>query len=196
MRPCRGFTLIEVLIAITLLAIIVAVGFAVVRTGLRSWGAGEARFQVAEQRATGIGFLRNYLANALPVRENSASGLPVFSFIGAPQSVQFIAFPPDHVAHGMMYRFRLYAEAGALRVSMQPYGKPLLTPLLEAEQALILDQIREVRFAYFGSDQNQPGKPYWRPSWQQSFFPELIGIHIEDSIGVLDLKIAPRRGAT
>lgn len=192
----RGFTLIEVLIAITLMAVIVTVGFAVVRTGQRSWDAGEAHLQAAEQRATGIGFLRNYLANALPLHDDLAGAPPVFLFVGAPQSVQFVAFPPDHVAHGMMYDFLLYAEGGAMRVSMQPHGKPLLTPLPEPEKAVLLDRVRVVRFAYFGSDQDKPGKPYWHSSWQLPYFPDLIGIHIEDAVGVMELEVALRHGGS
>lgn len=189
-----GFTLIEVLIAITLMAMIVAVGFAVVRTGIRGWDAGEARFQAAEQRATSIGFLRNYLAHAMPIREDVAGAPPVFRFAGAPQSMQFVALPPDPVAHGMMYEFNLYAEGGALRVSMQPYGKPLLMSLPEPERTVLLERVRAVRFAYFGSDRDKPGKPYWRPVWRQPRFPDLIGIHIEDAVGAMDLTVAPRHG--
>ncbi|TAN46975.1 MAG: prepilin-type N-terminal cleavage/methylation domain-containing protein [Methylococcaceae bacterium] len=190
----RGFTLIEVLIAITLLAVIVTVGFAVVRTGFNSWNAGEARFQVAEQRAAGIGFLRNYLANALPLPSTTTDNKPVFSFIGGTQSLQFLAFPPDHVAHGMIYQFALSFENGALRVAMQPFAKPLLTPLLQPERVVIMEGIRKAGFAYFGRDRGKPGKSIWHNEWQQPQLPDLIGIHIEDNAGVLDLQIAPRRG--
>lgn len=194
MGRSRGFTLIEVLIAITLMAVIVTVGFAVVHTGLRSWDAGEARFQAAEQRATGIGFIRNYLANAMSISEEVAGAPPVFRFAGAPQSVQFVAFPPDQVAHGMMYDFLLYAEGGALRVSMQPHGKPLLAPLPEAEKVVLLDRVRAVSFSYFGSDRDRPGRPTWRSLWRQPYLPDLIAIHIEDAAGVMELEVAPRNG--
>jgi general secretion pathway protein J len=196
-RGQSGFTLIEVLIAITLMAIIVTVGFAVVRTGLRSWDASEARFQATEQRAAAIHFLRHYLADAWPehgtgdAEGGEAAG---FQFIGTTQSIQFIAPVPDHVGHGMMYRFILHADASALRIAMQPNGVPLLTPLLEPERTTLLEPVRLVRFAYFGSDRDKPGQSYWRPDWASPYFPELIGIHIEDSVGVLELQVAPRRG--
>lgn len=194
MRSVQGFTLIEVLIAITLMAIIVTVGFAVVRTGLRSWDTGEARFQAAEQRAASLGFLRRYLANALSVQEEQDGAPPVFRFAGTQQAVQFLAFPPDHVGHGAIYSFSLQASAGALRVAMQPYGKALLTPMMETEQVVLLEPVREVRFAYFGSDRDKPGRPYWRPIWSLPYFPDLIGIHIEDGAGIVELEVAPRRG--
>ncbi|HLF97803.1 MAG TPA: prepilin-type N-terminal cleavage/methylation domain-containing protein [Methylococcaceae bacterium] len=193
MRPSRGFTLLEVVLAMTLVSVIAAVGFAVLRTGIRSWDAGETRMQRLENRMAVMGFLRNYLANALPAQDDFSGQTPVFSFIGAPQAVRFVAFPPEYVGQGMRYGFDLGQVRDVLGVVLEPFGKRLLGGLTEPERIPLLDGVKQVRFTYFGRPPE--GKlPEWREEWRFNALPQLVRVMVEAQDGTFESVVALRNG--
>lgn len=192
-RRNRGFTLLEVVLAMSLVSIIAAVGFAVLRTGIRSWDAGEAHRERLERRVSGMGFFRNILANALPAYDDFTEKKRIFTFVGAPDAVRFVAFPPEHVGQGMRYRFDLSLADGVLGVALEPFGKRLLRVLAEPERIPLLDGVRQARFAYFGRPPDQR-TPEWREDWRFDTLPELVRITVETADGAAESIVALRQG--
>lgn len=194
-RCMGGFTLLEVLIAMALLSVIVTVGFSVMRVGFNSWEAGEVRFEQAERQAIGIGFLRNYLANALPVMDELSGREPVFSFSGTAEVLRFIAYPPKQVGRGMRYRFQVGAGDGALMLAFEPFGRHLLTVLSEPERMVLQKGVRGLRFAYFGRRPDQ-ALPEWLDTWTYPYLPTLIRVNVLTDAGPWELVVAPRLGVS
>jgi general secretion pathway protein J len=192
-RTCtsRGFTLLEVVLAMTLVSVIAAVGFAVLRTGIRSWDAGESRMQRLESRMAVTRFLRTYLANALPVQEDFAGQKPVFGFVGAPDAVRFVAFPPEFVGQGMRYRFDLGQVRDVLGVMLEPFGRRLLSGVTEPERIALLEGVRQVRFAYFGLPA-EGRNPEWREEWRFDSLPLLVRVMVEAQDGTFESVVALR----
>lgn len=192
-RSSRGFTLLEVVLAMTLVSVIAAVGFAVLRTGIRSWDAGEERMQRLESRMAVTRFLRNYLANALPAQEDFVGEKSVFGFVGAPDAVRFVAFPPEYVGQGMRYRFDLGQVRDVLGVMLEPFGRRLLSGVTEPERIPLLDGVRQVRFAYYGLS-SEGRVPAWREQWQFNVLPQLVRVTVDARDGTFESVVALRNG--
>lgn len=190
-RRSGGFTLLEVVLAMTLVSVIAAVGFAVLRTGIRSWDAGEVRMQRLESRMAVMRFLHNYLVNALPAKDDFTGTRPVFSFVGAPDAVSFVAFPPEYVGQGMRYRFNLGQVRDVLGVVLEPFGKRLLSGMTEPERIALLDRVRQVRFAYFGLPP-EGRAPEWRQEWRFDVLPLLVRVTVEAQDGTIESIVALR----
>lgn len=191
LRPHRGFTLLEVVVAMMLVSVMAAVGFAVLRTGLRSWEAGESRMERLEGRLVLAGFLRGYLANALPAMDDFSGDKPEFAFVGAPDVVRFVAFPPDYVGQGIRYRFALGADRNVLGVIGEPFGRRLLSGTTQAERIPLLDRVFRVRFAYFGRTPDSRG-PEWQPEWRFSMLPELVRVTVQAADGTFESVVSLR----
>jgi len=96
--PCnqrlnRGFTLIEVLIALTLLSIMVVLLFGSLKICAESWEKGESKIAEVNEVAVVYNFFQRHLSAAKPLR-NDFKEESTFSFQGNIQSLQFVGeFP-------------------------------------------------------------------------------------------------------
>jgi general secretion pathway protein J len=202
-RLQRGFTLLELTIALTLLGLMAAVLVGSVALSARSWDAGEAKaVEVSEMRQTQE-FLRGQLTALYPQRIKKAAELPLM-FAGDRDEVRYAAALPPRVIQGGVYFFRLALErdgsAGALvleRVIPAPDAAEL--PAFEnAERSVLARGIAELRIAYFGRD---PGvtlasEPSWRDRWDdRQRAPELVRIDVKPERGAPwpTLVVEPRR---
>lgn len=94
----RGMTLLEVLVALTVLAVIVTVLVAGLRVGVRAWEAGERRAAAQQELRAVIELLTEALATATPYRGRLGDGLDrVTLFEGAPDEIHFVTTAPPLV---------------------------------------------------------------------------------------------------
>lgn len=202
-RPLRGFTLLELLIALTLLALMASVLFGSLRLAARSWDAGEAKVaQVAEMRQT-ESFLRAQIASALPKRMTKAVDLPLL-FAGTGDELRYAAPLPERVLEGGVLFFRLAVvrngERSALVLDrMVPPPDLVEMPAFDgAERTLLADHIAELKLSYFGRDPGagEADEPSWRDRWDDlQRMPLLIRIDIQPDRGPAwpTLVAEPRR---
>ena len=102
----RGFTLVELTIALVLMAGMAAVLFGSLSLAARSWDGGEAKVQqVSDMRATQT-YLRAQLSAQYPQRLWKAVELPLL-FAGEHNEIRYAAILPARVAEGGVYYFRL-----------------------------------------------------------------------------------------
>lgn len=91
----RGFTLLEVLLALAIVAALVTIAFGGMRIALAAWRQGEDRAEAHQHvRSTALGLARS-LGAAYPYR--ASRGLapePVLLFEGAPRRVAFVTQAP------------------------------------------------------------------------------------------------------
>jgi general secretion pathway protein J len=195
-RTETGFTLIEVLIATTLLAVMMLLLTGSLRIGAASWDQGEERIQKASRMAVVQNFLRAHIASLLPVVSVSDTGQTSLAFHGSRDTLEYVAPLPEQVKLGGLYRFQLYlAQQGDrhdLRVAVIPYvgvrpgGKAeTVEPL---DDLALVENVKDFRVAYFarplapGAIQPgafQPKQNEWQEEWQMNQLPGLIRIEIE-----------------
>lgn len=185
-----GFTLIEALVALALLALLAAVLQGALRDGARVWRAVEARSEAVETVAQVQGFLRARLA-AAAARPGEA-GWPA-GFEGTSQALSFSAPWPDAPPAGGLYRFRVSLGAGRggaaeLRLDWAAEGPSRGGDVagLAGGRAL-LEGVGAVRLRYFGAPDPRGGPavpPGWSDAWEpQEGAPRLVAIEISFADG-------------
>jgi general secretion pathway protein J len=166
-----GFTLVELLIAITLVGIILVILFSSLRLSTRSWEAAEKKTQSVEKFRVIDGLFRRQIRELKLLFYNDPEQGPVLTFSGTSKSMKFVAPLLTHLGLGGLYwiAYDVVKEGDKSRLIMnwQPYrpneqneqqvGRP--------EQEVLLDAVEEVAFSYFGGEM-AGGKPEWHDRWE------------------------------
>lgn len=200
-----GFTLLELLVAITLFALLSVVLFGGLRFGLRATEAGTARIDRTAEIAAAAGFLRNELADAQPL-EKTADGdkeRAEVAFTGEPGSIIFVAAPPPQLTTGGWHVLHLALEPGPNGGRLVISGRLVrndagddVTAAIDA-RSVLLEHVASVSFAFFGTpDDGDP--PEWHERWEGSAnLPALVRLRIgfADGSSAPELMIALRAAA-
>ncbi|MEP6997211.1 MAG: prepilin-type N-terminal cleavage/methylation domain-containing protein [Betaproteobacteria bacterium] len=206
-RRIRGFTLVELMVALVLLALISSVLYGSLSLSATSWDRGEAKAaQADDMRQTGE-FLRQALAAEHPLRLHKAVDQPLY-FAGATDSLAFAGATPGRVGGGIYY-FRIAlapsGESSRLLLSRTiPDYSALKPPTFDGADASVLaDGITQLKFSYFGRDPdaNETVEPTWRDRWDDpQILPLLIRMDVKTAQGVMwpplmvEPRIAPEAG--
>ena len=102
----RGFTLLELTIALTLLALLSAVLFGSLRLAGRSTDSGEAKVEAAASMRLAQDFLRSNLEAQHPLRMRKIIEWPIL-FRGTRDELRYAADLPPRVAGGGIWYYRL-----------------------------------------------------------------------------------------
>lgn len=179
----RGFTLVEMLVAISVAALLVSLVYGSVRVGQRSAAALNGRIEGTEVMRIGWQYLHGALTRARPVLESMQSENPT-GFHGEAGRLSFIADMPAYVGLGGLVRIRLdtaEADAGTrLIVSRERFGAESVRHSEgSVEQAVLLDELDRMALAYFG--QKEPDEaPAWHAGWDgPEYLPNLVRIEIK-----------------
>jgi general secretion pathway protein J len=176
----RGFTLMEVLVAMTLLALLMtalsgSIGF-VGRSWDRGWETGEksAAFSRIE------GTLRRMIERSVPVTLRAGKNRG-FLFQGTATGMRLVAHDAPSGLAGALYVQEIAATGTGsqrqLLFRQYPYGSGATRPDA-ASEAQMLSGDFSIAFSYFGSPR-PPAPPVWLDSWTSDrTLPELIQVKI------------------
>jgi len=183
----RGFTLLELMIALLLMAGIASILYGSLALAARSWDGGEAKVdQVSDMRST-LSYLRTQLAEQYPQRMWKSPELPLL-FAGERDELRYAAVLPERVAGGGVYYFRLaVVRAGDKSQLVQERMIPDLSQLQEpefrdAERSVLADDIAELKISYYGRDANaaELDGPTWRDRWEdKQRLPLLVRVDVK-----------------
>ena len=179
----RGFTLLEILVAVTLLGLLMATLLGGVRLGMRAWEASGTRLD-NDARLTAVqDFLRERLTQA---RGSEASASPAIetdpAFRGQPDRLSFVTLMPEHLGAGLerMILTLTKADAGAdLSVEWWPADLGDDPDALSdaVRSRVLLAHVAELRLTYFGQvEARQP--PTWSTVWTQPSLPLLVRVQL------------------
>ncbi len=173
----RGFTLLEVLLAMSLLSIMMVLLFASLSTSARSWNLGEQKIAQVNEKAVTYGFLKRYLGNARPLWGRD-DGQRVFMFQGQRQAVKFVSDMPLSSAYKGLQQFELYLDkyngSQRLMVSVNPFSFQENSET-EAQPQILLVQITSFKMHYFDAEVQE-----WAQQWQdKETLPALVKVSIE-----------------
>jgi len=185
-----GFTLIEVLIATTLLGVMMLLLFGSLRIGVTSWDSGEDKMARASRLFLVENFLRNHIESALPLVEMEESGGGAIPLKGGEDWLEYVSTMPPQVRAGGLYRFRLYVakngQRNDLKVAMRPYvsnpnSSEKAQPAEPIEDVLLLENLGQITFSYLPENLQtaQPVNSTWLPEWRKGQLPMLIQVKIE-----------------
>ena len=167
----RGFTLLEILVAVTLLGLLMAALFGGVRLGVRAWEASETRLD-DDARLTAVqDFLRARLTEAYPSATSVAGAETAPAFRGEPDRLSFVTLMPEHLGAGIdRMLLALTATSGGSDLSVEWWPAELGDDPAAASDVLhdrvLLAHVAELHLAYFGPRApDQP--PAWSEVWSQ-----------------------------
>lgn len=178
----EGFTLLEILVAMTLFTLLVATAYAGLRIGARSVEATDARAGTADELAMVTRLLEQYLSSAQPVltRQDVRSGRrPSIEFDGRPDGVSFLAEMPARIGYGGLYRITLRLvdngpDGTDLEFERLLFGVEPRDDLdsAAATQRTLLRGLAGGYFEYFGARERRD-EPQWTSEWQDARLPPL-----------------------
>jgi general secretion pathway protein J len=94
-RDGRGFTLLEVILAVSILAVIVVLATAALRVGLRAWESGQRRADLQQEKRALVELVTETLAGATVYRGRSGlSPERIILFEGEPEELRFVTSTP------------------------------------------------------------------------------------------------------
>jgi general secretion pathway protein J len=165
----RGFSLVEVLVAVALMAAGLALAFGIVQGAVRAAGSAEQLAAHSDRLRTAQGFLRRQLANALPQPIDPAAGFEDLRLLTLDdQRVSFVGEMPGYLGRGGAYLQVFRLQRGA-RGTALVFEHRLMTPdgPLRAERPpeVLIDGLVDARFAArgFGPD----GRPADWGEWDR-----------------------------
>jgi hypothetical protein len=158
-----------VVVGLTLLTLLITAGFGALHMVGRSWETGAARTDASERVQAAREFLRQRLAQAVPLMLGKEDTLHV-AFEGLPQGLRCVVPAPPYVEGIGLYELAVRAHPSgreqALLVSLAPIDPTqdrFAAGPVEWE-AVLLDGADGLRFEYFGTPPPLRAAD-WRPEW-------------------------------
>ena len=199
----RGFTLVELTVALVLMAAIAAVVFGSLSLAARTWDGGEAKAQEVSDMRAAQAYLRAQISAQYPQRVWKAEELPLM-FAGERDEIRYAAALPERVAEGGVYYFRVTVanvDGKSQLVQERAVPEPGATAAPDfgaAERSVLADGIGELRIGYFGRDAGagDADAPTWRDRWDdRQRLPLLVRIDVKPVKGNPwpSLLVEPRR---
>ncbi|MEI7796840.1 MAG: prepilin-type N-terminal cleavage/methylation domain-containing protein [Methylococcaceae bacterium] len=184
MNKSRGFTLIEVLIGMTLLSLMVVLLFSSLTIGAKSWEQGEKKITDVNEIAVVQQFFNHHLAHATPQwNDFEPEKDRLFSFQGKKETLQFVAaFPASAERAGLQLFLLELKEKDKQRfisVTLTPFF-----PLAEGaewfqDDVELVRGVQNFELAYFGLN-DETGEFVWQSEWlNKEQQPRLVRILLE-----------------
>lgn len=188
----QGFTLLELLIALTLLGFIMVLLFGGLRLGVRSWDASQKQVDTLNSVRSLESFLRREMSVANPYRWKAGPSQRI-AFLGERDRLSFVAPIPARVGGGGLYAISIALEQQGkekrivwrylpVNAQMQDFSAlAQSTPMVLA--ASELREVDDIWLSYFGKE-NESVAPRWMDRWENDkALPDLIRIQVRHPNG-------------
>ena len=187
----RGFTLLELIVALVLLALLSGVLFGAVRLAGRSTDGGDAKAVASASMRLAEQFLRANLEAQHPSRMRKMADWPLL-FSGTSDQIRYTARLPARVAGGGIWFYRLVVRTD---LPHSPLVIERMIPDLtadavpgfdNAEHSVLAEDIASLRIGYFGRDPDagSAAEPSWHDQWNDAQrLPMMIRIDVTPKEG-------------
>lgn len=181
-HAARGFTLLEVLLAIVLLALLLAGTYGAVRTATRSAHSGEQMIDRTNRLRVAQEFTRRQISRIMPLAfdRDDAHGTSVI-FEGERDLMRFVAPMPGHLSRGGPYVQTLELVGNRRGGRQLIFSEAMLNGFdpeedLAREPSVLLEGIAEGRFQYRTiGEEGEPSE--WLDEWDDpSVTPIMVRI--------------------
>ncbi len=207
-----GFTLLELLVALTLLGAMLILIYSALNIGLRAWDTGEKRVTEASHQRVVQSFLRRELSQVFPVRWR---GIPEskIAFEGAKDEIKFVSmltlgaavregglqwghlYVADDDAPGGERRRTLFIKRSGFNLRAKDWDG------LDAAKAIpLIEGVKSFEIGYFGAE-NDTAEAQWTNEWTNALrMPQLIKITVQVDNGrdvpplVVSLRLGEEAG--
>ena len=199
-----GFTLVELLVVITLVGLISVALFGGLRFGIRVWEVGAYRSDRLAEIETAQSLFRRLLSRAILAVDAKGN----LTFEGDDQGLRFTAPAPAQFGLGGIYLFEISTERAEkgedliLRWQLfraddqdDPFGE-------NSESRVLIEGIEGLKIGYFGILESFGGQKEadWEPDWKDAdILPQLVTMAVvferQDDRVWPEFTVAPRTGS-
>jgi general secretion pathway protein J len=171
MKSQSGFTLLELLIAMTLMSLVLVLLYGGLRLTTRGWESGEESAEKLNEISLVHDFIRRQLQQSLTVFRDDPNQGRIVVFAGESARISVVAPMLSYLGLGGLYVIELNVSgtegAGQLHMRWYPYRPSAQDSGNEGGETILLEGISDLRWAYFGFEQNEQ-IPQWHDRWQDS----------------------------
>jgi general secretion pathway protein J len=195
----RGFTLLELIISLTIVSLIAVIVYTTLNVGARAAGHGEAR-SIENQRArAALSLITRHLKSAYPLSLQGEEGMFVY-FFGAPKELSFVSGGGRPEAGGLEKITYFLREQGGRRSLWVRTSAPTLpADLLNnregglRQESEVLPDVEEIAWEYLGRSQQQVNmqaqpREEWTNNWdgaKEKSLPVAVRLSWRARLGVL-----------
>ena len=196
-KSSRGFTLIEMLIALNLFGIILIVLYSGLRTGIRTWDATRDHTADLSRLRLMQGFVHKQLSQSQALKWTDEDQKMRF-FKGTPQRVDFISPLPANRDSGGLYRqsFEIIHQTASdkalyFRYQLRHPDLEINDPETTHARSLVTN-IRQASFSYFGVQNEKVAR--WHSHWEDTqSLPDLVKLRVDNPDMPWPLLLVPVR---
>lgn len=197
-RRRRGFTLVEILVVMTLLSVVMLALGASMRTIAQTETRVDQRLARADEMRVASGFLFAILER-VSLRKSDVTtrtGSSLYLFVGAPDAVMWIGVMPARYGAGGRYFLRLALESTgsgrALVLRFVPWtGSAVFPDWAGAQSRTLVSDASGFGLEYGDDTQAQPG---WTRQWSiADRLPGRVRISVSTATGAWPYLIVPMR---
>lgn len=184
-RAPDGFTLLEMLLAISLLALITSSIMGGLHLGRRSWETARASDALDEvenaMRATSALVGKSFTFT--PDQPQSLGAEPQPIFLGSPQGCRFVALSEGGAQWGGLILTEIGLDKGPGGAELAVWTKVYrpqegFTPARAAmKKTVVISGVTGLELSYFGS-QRERAPPVWSNAWSANQLPALVSIRV------------------
>lgn len=194
----RGFTLVEILVAMTLLSVVMLALGASMRTIAQTETRVDERLARADEMRVASGFLFTVLerVSARKSEVTTRAGSSLYLFVGAPDAVMWIGVMPARYGAGGRYFFRLALESTdggrALVLRFAPWrGTAAFPDWAGAASRILVSDATGLLLEY--GDDSDPALG-WTPQWSiADRLPSRVRVSVSTGTGAWPYLIVPLR---
>ncbi|MCI0400773.1 MAG: prepilin-type N-terminal cleavage/methylation domain-containing protein [Gammaproteobacteria bacterium] len=201
---CRGFTLVEIMISLTLLSVILMLLFSSLHIASRSWTLAERTTEEIDELRLAGTFVSRQLGQIVPVVWMTG-GERRIAFKGMHNELHFASTLPAHRGGGGLYLLTLKVneDDGNRRLDLiYRLAKPEfpsfdIATLEDFSTVSLIEGIETVELTYYGAGGTED-EPTWHSEWQNlEALPRLVRVQIKASDPAqvwpaLDIAIHPQ----
>jgi len=184
----RGFTLLELILALSIVASLLVIMFGGLRVGLAAWRRGEERAAMLEHERGLADLLQRALAGAYPYRGALAEGeADRVVFAGQPDRLIFVTLSPPFPAPVPIAFTAVSVSLEAQGLALREQVMPNRGPFDRLDPVLVDKAITAVRFRYLGEE-------VWQDQWDmgtEDALPRAIEIILARAAGGRNIEEQP-----
>jgi len=200
---CRGFTLVELLVALTIMAVVLGLLTNSMQFSLKTTDAVESSIASAASLHQGQRALKRQLQMAVPVRKAGSDDEDTLEFAAASKELEFVAPLPGLTTGGGLYRITIRVEDdvrlgggdGRLLMTYRSFVEEseFSRNVEESPELVLLQGFSDAEFSYL--DTHQARATDWTTDWRHADrLPDLVRLRVDFSDNLdddfLDLIVA------
>ncbi len=205
-----GFTLLELLISLTIIGLILVIVFGALRIGARAWEKGERDVEIRQRQRVVLDNIKRQIASTclreIKAEAEKGAGKKRIFFKGDSEGMEFmtrVSMVPT-TRSGMVYvKYVVSEEDGGDKKRLMLYEKDIL--FIKTEEDIgeqdeedffeLIPGAEDIEFAYLKGPEDKDADPEWQDTWDpdsDTGIPLAVKITLEEDVDATPIYVIAR----